>query len=269
MAVNPTRITKIFLSAALLSLGLLSTSAFAANNVETPQNQSLSDIKFSAQLPVPAAVSAPSATQLPDRAAVSHYVTPSQMDLSQFPAFPPIGSAQDTTDLATSHQWQNTRTDAQCAAAKAQANETYDSFFGAVSPFGSPTPAAVQKILQRVGTDVSSVVSTVKDRFQRPRPFVRDSTLTPCLGMVAGYSYPSGHATTSHVFGLLLSSLVPQQSAQFMAYADQAALNRVIGGAHYISDVEAGKRLGDSIYQTMQQNQTFTTDLNSLRAYIK
>jgi acid phosphatase (class A) len=198
-----------------------------------------------------------------------YYVLPTQVDLSQVPPAPAAGSAVDKEDLAAVLRWQAVRTDAQCAAANAQADATYDEFFGEVSPFGNPAPKEVENIFQKVRTDAGSIVYLQKEQYKRPRPFLRDPAITPCLARESGYSYPSGHSTTARVFGLMLSDLVPANAAKFMSYADQGALNRVIGGVHHPSDVEAGKTLGDAIYKALKQNRTFNTDMDTLRRDLK
>ena len=198
-----------------------------------------------------------------------YYLSPSQVDMSQVPPAPAAGSAVDKEDLAGVLRWQAERTEAQCAAANAQASATYDEFFGEVSPFGNPAPAEVENIFKKVRTDTGGIVYSQKEKYKRPRPFLRDPAITPCLGRENGYSYPSGHSATARVFGLILSDLVPASASRFMAYADQAALNRVIGGVHHPSDIEAGKNLGDATYKALKQNRSFNTDMETLRRNLK
>jgi acid phosphatase (class A) len=198
-----------------------------------------------------------------------YYLSPSQVDMSQVPTPPAAGSTEDEKDLATVRRWQAERTETQCAAANTQANAAYDAFFGEITPFAAPTPKEVDKILQKVRTDTGSLVFLQKQLYRRPRPFLRDPAITPCLDRESGYSYPSGHSTAARVFGLILSDLVPASAGKFMAYSDQAALNRVIGGVHHPSDIEAGKALGDAIYKALKQNRSFAGDMETLRRNLK
>lgn len=198
-----------------------------------------------------------------------YYLLPSQVDLSLVRPAPAAGSETDREDLAAVRRWQAERTEAQCAAANAQDSATYDKFFGAVSPFASPTPAEVRKIFLKVRTDTGSVVFLLKRKYERPRPFLRDPALLPCLEKESGYSYPSGHSTAARVFGLMLSDLVPENARKYRAYADQAALNRVIGGVHHPSDVETGKVLGDAVYEALKQSGNFNADMAALRANLE
>ena len=198
-----------------------------------------------------------------------YYLSPNQVDISRVPPAPTAGSDVDKEDLAAVRRWQAERTEAQCEAARAQANATYDEFFGAVSPFGNPAPAEVEKIFSQVRTDAGSMVFLLKNKYRRPRPFLRDPAIAPCLCRALGYAYPSGHSTAAHVFGLMLSDLVPANAHKYMSYANQGGLNRVIGGVHYPSDTEAGKTLGDAIYKALKQNCVFNADMDTLRKNLK
>lgn len=212
------------------------------------------------QAPVPVAVKS--------RAAAG-YLTPAQLQIADFPAPPAPGSAVDRADMAAVLQWQKARTQDQCDAAVAQSEETFVSFFGEVSPFPRPLPAAVGVFFKRVGYDSGSANRYVKKVYQRERPFLRSAEVDPCLGRVNGFSYPSGHAAMSHLFGLILSDLLPRQGAIFMRAADQAALNRVIGGVHHPSDIEAGKKMGGLVYKELRRNPAFAADLEALNGYIR
>ncbi len=245
------------LSALLLTAGL-----FSAVRAE----ESFYYLRPSATLAVPEA-SAPVAAS---RAASSAgYLTTAQEAITDFPPPPAVGSAEDKADLAAVLQWQKDRTPGQCAAAKAQSDQSFVSFFGDVSPFAKPLPAAVGAFFKRVSDDSGNTNRYIKKIYQRERPFLRSSELNPCLGRAQGFSYPSGHATDSHLFGLILSDLLPRQGAIFMRNADQAALNRVIGGVHHPLDVEAGKRLGDRLYKEMLKNPAFVADMQALRQYLR
>lgn len=194
-----------------------------------------------------------------------HYVAAARV-LGAVPAPPAPGSPEDKKDMETLFDWQARRTGADCEAARAQAKADYGAFFGGVSPFPDPLPPEVSRILFRVYFDGGMAVGAAKERFARQRPFRRDKALKPCLGKVAGLSYPSGHAAVSRLFARLLSDVAPERRADFLARSDRAALNRVIGGAHHPSDIEAGKLLGDAVYAEMLREPAFRADLDKLKA---
>lgn len=179
---------------------------------------------------------------------------------------PAPGSPEDLADLKALEDWQARRTPEDCAAANAQAEADYDKFFGDVSPFPSPLPPEARTILFRVYYDGAKAVAAAKKKFGRPRPYLRDGKLLPCLGRVGGLAYPSGHATQSRLLALLLGDVDPARRAAFLAKSDRAALNRVIGGVHHPSDIEAGKLLGNAVYAEMLRQPAFLADLQKLKA---
>jgi acid phosphatase (class A) len=198
----------------------------------------------------------------------SFYLRPAQIERADFPAAPLPDSSLDKADFATLHQWQDKRTEAECGRARAEADATFDEFFASDSPFRKPLPPQAASILARVRSDVDAADATIKRRYKRPRPFRRDSTLSPCLGRIGGYAYPSGHAAISRVFARILAELVPGRKAEFLARADEAALDRIIGGVHHPSDIEAGKRLGDELYEELRESPSFRGDLETLRGFL-
>ena len=197
--------------------------------------------------------------------ASQRYLAQDQLQFSDFPPAPEPGSQTDKADLQTLHQWQDTRTAAQCARARSEAYETFDEFFGALKPFVAPLPTDAQDVLARVKWEVQTAVSIIKQRYKRPRPFLRDKTLAPCLDKIGGWAYPSGHAALSRLFADMLGDIEPKRAAEFRARGDEVAQDRVIGGVHHPSDIEAGKRLGDILYQRLKRNPAFQSDMSALR----
>ena len=193
-----------------------------------------------------------------------HYVA-SGRAVDSLPPPPAPGSPADQADISALKDWQARRTDAECAAAKAQSSADFEAFFGGISPFPDPMPDEASSVLFWVYYDGSRAVSAAKKKFGRKRPFVRYDDLKPCLGPVSGKAYPSGHAAVSRLLALVLSDVYPAGRAVFLARSDQAALNRVIGGVHHPSDIEAGKRLGDELHAELLGNEAFRADLEKLR----
>lgn len=240
---------------------------FAAPSFAGPVLPAALDPFTGAALDLAAPVPAPAAAAVEDPRV--YYIAPWAVEASAVPPPPPPGSAADRADLAEVLRWQEVRTPAQCQAAWLQADANYDSFFGEISPFGAPAPAAVEKIFKKVRLDTGSIDLVFKRKYQRPRPFDRDSAVTPCLDREGGYSYPSGHSTVAKVFALMLAELRPAQADRYNAYADQAALNRVIGGVHHPSDIEAGKRLGAAVFQALKSSPEFQADMKTLRRNLR
>ncbi|HAH06474.1 MAG TPA: hypothetical protein DCM05_08100 [Elusimicrobia bacterium] len=199
----------------------------------------------------------------------AEYLSEAQYEGLTLPPPPAPGSAIDQADLAALRGWQARRTRAQCRRAKAQFYATFDEFYGDLSPFQKPLPKDTLEILEQVHNDADIAVAVFKDKYARPRPFLRDEKLKPCIERVGGKAYPSGHAAVARVFALLLADAAPERKADFLARADEAALNRVIAGVHHPTDIEAGKGLADEVYAQMKLNPSFQADLEKLKASLK
>ncbi len=198
----------------------------------------------------------------------TYYLTFQQQEFRDFPAPPAAGSKADLADLAALKDWQARRTPAQCAKAAAEAHATYEEFFGGLTPFPAPMPEAAARIFARVRSEADGTISGIKDKYKRPRPFHRDAALDPCLGRIGGLAYPSGHAAISRLFALMLGDLVPARKKEFLARADAAALDRVIGGVHHPSDIEAGKMIAGKLYRAYKKSPAFRADMGTLRGLL-
>ena len=194
----------------------------------------------------------------------NYYLTAEQQRIL-FPAPPVAGGKDDMADLDAVREWEKKRTNEQCANANAEAKADVDSLFGAVSPFPKPMPDEAAAVLKRIKMETDGIAADIKDRYKRPRPFLRDTSFNPCLGKIGGDAYPSGHATISRMYALIFSDLVPGRRAGFMARADEVALYRVIGGVHHPSDIEAGKRLAEILYPLYMKSPAFRKELKILR----
>jgi len=192
-----------------------------------------------------------------------HYMARGAERAAAIAPAPLQGSAEDKADMEVLLQWQNRRTAAQCAAAKSQYDGTFEQMFGDISPF--PLTPQAAEFLNRVGWDAGLAAENFKQRYKRPRPFNRPGGPHSCIGWVGGYAYPSGHATLSRVFALLLCDVAPERREQFMARADEAALYRVISGVHHPSDIAAGKELGAQVYARLLEAPGFASGLEMLR----
>jgi acid phosphatase (class A) len=170
-------------------------------------------------------------------------------DLSALEAYPKLGSAAGILDVTQLLYLQKTRTPAECAAAQEEANGAgLMLFFGGKHGLLSAGEIKkVEKELKWLTAQTGAKILYYKTKFKRPRPYISHSQIKPCIELENSKSYPSGHTTLARVYGRILAVIYPERALQFMKRADEAALNRMIGGVHYPSDVAAGKELGDSI----------------------
>ena len=70
-------------------------------------------------------------------------------------------------------------------------------------------------------------------------------------------SYPSARSASSRVWALLLGDVFNDRRAALLVHADRTAQLRLIGGAHFPSDIDAGKQVGDAYYARAQQLPSF------------
>lgn len=106
-----------------------------------------------------------------------------------------------------------------------------------------------------------------KNAYSRHRPHEDNPGLVLALeGKPDGPSYPSGHATAAWLHATLLTAALPDHAADFQRQAELVCLSRLYGGAHYPSDVVAGRRLGTAIAQAMLKSPETQRAIEAIRA---
>ena len=85
----------------------------------------------------------------------------------------------------------------------------------------------------------------IKQIVKRPRPFVQNISITPVY-RPGGYSFPSGHSSSSFATATALSVAYPKWYVIAPAYlwAGATGYSRMYLGVHYPSDVATGAVLG-------------------------
>lgn len=83
----------------------------------------------------------------------------------------------------------------------------------------------------------------LKEIFERPRPFVAIEEYFPLVD-APGYSFPSGHASSSFAAATAILLHNRKAGALAMIYALMVAFSRLYNFVHYPSDVIAGALLG-------------------------
>ena len=205
----------------------------------------------------PAATSAAQSQQAP-------YIAPGTLDLAALlPPPPAAGSAAERAELDAMLRIQEARTPAQ--AERAHKDEQV-SIWRFADALGNP-PAFNAKQLPVTGAffarlqhQTASFSSPAKDVFGRPRPFRTEPRLKPVVEMPPSASYPSGHSTWAHTMAVVLADMLPEYRAQIFSRADEYAHNRIVGGVHYPSDVEAGALGGTAIAAAFLASPHFQAD---------
>jgi len=112
------------------------------------------------------------------------------------------------------------------------------------------------------------VVGGLKNHYQRPRPFqAHPDQIKLLVPNEPGYSYPSGHTTRSRLAAFVMADLAPPAYRKaIFAAAEDVAVDRILAGEHYLTDLEGGRSLGKMLYWLLSKNPQFQTELQAVRA---
>jgi acid phosphatase (class A) len=111
----------------------------------------------------------------------------------------------------------------------------------------SPSPAATRRI--DMGTGAAAGAATRTD--------------------LAHSSYPSGHSIFGTVCAILLADMVPEKRAALFERGLDYAHSRMVVGAHFPSDLEAGRLTGTVASELLMQNPRFERDFAGARATLR
>lgn len=164
--------------------------------------------------------------------------------------FPGPGTEAAKEDAAILLWHQRTRTQAEVQRALSEVKLGLGAYLGALgtAPDGAMLPKTAA-LLDQVGRDLKAITDAVKNGYARPRPYLSDSRVIPAIERESSPSYPSGHATRGMAFALVLAELVPARREALVERGRQVGVDRVIGGVHWPSDIEAGQRLGAALVE--------------------
>ncbi|EFB2837580.1 phosphatase PAP2 family protein [Escherichia coli] len=131
----------------------------------------------------------------------------------------------------------------------------------------------LHSLLLKLRKDNNNAAEFAKKHYMRVRPFVIFNSHTcepenePLLRKSG--SYPSGHSTNGWSFALILSEMVPEKSEQILKKGFDYGQSRVICGAHWQSDVDAGRVLGASVLSKLKTNNEFNQSFNEAKEEIR
>ncbi len=198
------------------------------------------------------------------------FVDPASFDVAALLPPPPApGSLAAQADLETVLQAQAWRTPAQVAwALLVDADDSF-AMFGADNLLG---PKFTKQNLPRLaafldayGNELDPMDEAAKRMFTRPRPFVVDPAVQPCVRRLSSSSYPSGHALFAYLDAAVLAEIFPAKRAALFERAHRIAWARVLGGAHFPTDIEAGRRLAEVVIAAELKNPAFRAALDDCK----
>jgi acid phosphatase (class A) len=200
------------------------------------------------------------------------------------PPFPAPNSAAHLADLAQVYALQKQRTPEQEADANRHANLPVAQWAGDV--LGQPLtvdrhPLALA-LLERTLQDLRAVNRAANAVFAfRKRPLAaalepaaaalveQFGPLKPSLDMSNApptRSYPSANGTAAFVQGALLGELFPQLKEAFTAKAEHAANLRVLGSAHFHTDLTGSRAVVAAYLAALGRNADYANQLKQAQA---
>lgn len=127
----------------------------------------------------------------------------------------------------------------------------------------------IYKLVEGARRDARVINRQAKDYFRRTRPFIhfKEPSLIPIFDAEYSttYSYPSGHSVRGYIYAMTLALVVPDSSEALIARAEEYALNRVICGRHWKSDIDASLVEATVIMSRLLSNTAFTAQLKEAR----
>lgn len=134
----------------------------------------------------------------------------------------------------------------------------------------------------RAALEASGATGAAKLYWHRARPYVVSPQVELPGGVATGSpagtaaakaweytSYPSGHAAFGAACAIVLAQMVPEERAALFARGRVYGQSRVIIGAHFPSDVEAGRLIGTVTIAFLLQSPRFQSDLRAARGGLR
>ena len=206
----------------------------------------------------------------PSLLAGSNYLAPGHPDGVALLAPPPApGSEEEAADLASAHAVFDARTPAEQARAFKDSSLSIFLFTPAVGPVLQPGKLPkTEALFRKVKQDITEPLDTVKDYWQRRRPYQMDERLS--LGPPEkSFGYPSGHSTRGTVHALLMAELFPEKKEAILAIGRNIGWDRVLIGKHFPTDIYAARVLGQAIVRELLASPAFQQDLAEAKAEIQ
>lgn len=195
-----------------------------------------------------------------------------QINLIELLPPPPANdSAQMKAELAEILTIQVTRTPAMEARAIADADEDVWRFANVIDnpKFTKENLPKFSAFFDRIVATEGAVVDPAKDFWKRPRPHLYSDLVRPVVKLSKSGAYPSGHTTVGTLMGIVLSNMVPEKKAALMARAWEYGHNRLVGGIHYATDIEAGRIAGTVIAQTIMTHDDYKAEFEAAKQELR
>ncbi len=197
--------------------------------------------------------------------------------LALLPPPPTAGSPAQANDEAAFHELTKLQGTVRGTVAVHDADLTFPNAAATFScalglPISEKDTPNLNMLLERTLTDAARATSKAKDKYQRTRPFVAFE-VSSCTPADEGYlrtngSYPSGHSSIGWVWASVLTEIAPDRADVILQRGRAFGQSRGICGAHWKSDIEAGRIVGAATFARLQSNPVFAAQLEAARAEV-
>ncbi len=127
----------------------------------------------------------------------------------------------------------------------------------------------IYTLLRDAKVTCENISNFPKFYYKRIRPFMRfhEHTATPQFepDLRRNFSYPSGHTILGWCSALLLSEINPERADTILTRGMMYGESRVIVGAHWQSDVDAGRLAAAAVYARMHTSERFLEQMKLAR----
>lgn len=203
--------------------------------------------------------------------ALQSYADWTNIPSSEFTLMPPPEKGSDAykQDFLQLKKYQESRSEQDCKLASQQEHPTFSTFFGQTDLLSEQEKKASKDLITKVMKLTERVAGYHKDKFRRPRPYDVDPSIEPCAKKPGGAkSYPSAHAALAAASACVMSDIFEEKNVDITEWGDYLGELRVIAGVHHPSDVVAGRSLGRSICNYLEDLPDFQKEMDFVRKQI-
>ena len=229
---------------------------------------------------VPSATGAREGTSAAAAARSPGYLLPEERpdSVALLPPPPAPGSPEFAADEATYRKLSALQDTARWQLAARDANlkfpEAANVFSCAVGiDVTAATTPHLYALMQRVVIDAGQSTYKAKEKYNRDRPFeiTGDPICVPADEKLlrGNASYPSGHASLGYVWGEVFAELLPERTAAARARAYEFGQSRVVCRVHHQSDVDAGRTVGQAVFERLHQDPEFVADMAAAKVEVQ
>lgn len=142
-----------------------------------------------------------------------------------------------------------------------------DSFGMSITEEETPE---IYRLLRDFTETCDNICVKPKNYYMRKRPFMfyHEQTATPDqdVNLAKNGSYPSGHTVFGWCAALILSEVNPEYAEDIMSRGYMYGESRVIVGAHWQSDVDAGMLGGSILFMKLHTSPAFLDQMSKARS---